>query len=206
MAGAAVALVLAVVVVGDLGRGGNGSDEGAGGAAFDDRSMQLESASEADAGDDGEEAPATAPSAADRENIKRSEAPDEASAFGANLEPCPVESAGGGTGAGDAGGPATAPAPPAEPAPSPAPEEPASADCVPAAANQAQASAAEDLADELREGAAEGGGADEKAAPSAADDQGVSMTTVVEIVLGGALVALVLGIVAEAALRRRRAA
>jgi hypothetical protein len=201
MAGAAVALVLAVVVVGDLG-GGDSGDEGAGRFAFDDV-LQRESASEAGSGEYDAEAPAAATSGQlPAEMLDGQNSPDTRGNFESGAQPCPAESAGGtGTDAGGAGAPGTAP----EPAASPSLDEAASADCAPIAANQADATAAEDLADELREGAAEGGGGAEPATPSSDDGDGISAVTVVEIVLGGALLALVFGIIAEAALRRRRA-
>jgi hypothetical protein len=211
LAGAAVAVVLAVVLVGDLGGigGSMGEDEGAAGGDSTERSMGL-AASGQESADDAAAPAAT--SAAERDAASAPMQADETAAFGA-ADPCPVTAdstsgggTGGGTGAGGAGGPVTAATPTAElpvSSPQPTPDASAFAECVPVAADLTTESGATGAAAELRDGdQAEGSQA---AASTTDEDGGVSTLTVLEIVLAGALVALLGGIGVELLLRRRRA-
>ncbi|MGH7607929.1 MAG: hypothetical protein ACREME_11375, partial [Gemmatimonadales bacterium] len=209
LTGAAVAAVLAVLVVGDLGGiGGGNSDDQAGGGQFAERSAQLESTGEGDTSADGAQAPAaTSLPEADEAAVGANRAsPSDTAGFAGEAESCPVAAdsgTGGGTGAGGAGGPASAASPTAERVPTPSPAI-ALSDCPPIAGGEIPETEAPEAAAELRDSEAVEGG--QAAASPAGEDGGVSPLTVLEIVLAGALVALLGGIAIEVTLRRRRAA
>lgn len=220
LATAGVALTLAVLVVGDLGGVGGGMNDGVdeGGGARQGTELQM---SDADTNRGSDAAPAPAASGAAEESAadganRSSPANPEAQAGGA--EACPLSNGpsqgGAGAGAGGvggAGGPVTAtdePTPTAEPAPTPSanPDVATSGDlaaCAPAVAGAPSATEAPDLAAKHDRGEFEAAPSPET---SSDDGGGMSGLTVVEIILGGVLAALIGAIAIEYTLRRWRAA
>jgi hypothetical protein len=210
LAGAAVAVALAVVVVGDLGVGGDGDGGGtaSSGGVGADRASNLESAS--DAAESGEiaGAPGATSLPEERDGADSFSGSPPAAAQQGAIAACPAaaDTAGGGTsggtGGGGVGGPATSPVPLPEPTPTPSLDPAALAECEVVGTDESTANDAPVAQNAPAEpGDASGG----EAAASLADDGGISAWTVLEIALVGALVALLIGIVAELLLRRRRA-
>jgi hypothetical protein len=193
LAGAGVALVLAVVLVGDLGVVGRG-----GGRSESDESRQAAEfrATDSDSNDAAGGAPAAAATGAAEEyaTVGADRAsPDDLAASGEKTEVCPSS-------AGEVGDAASSPT--LEPAPV-APSAGELAACAPAAAEIAPETGTPVNADLFRKGEE-----DEVAAPAdstSQEDGGVSPLTLMEIFLGGALVALVGAIGIEYVLRRRAA-
>jgi hypothetical protein len=209
LAGAAVAVALAVVVVGDLGVGGDGDGGGtasSGGAVGADRSSNLESAGDADESAEmaGAAAATTLPEEGDGADSFASSPPGAAQQGG--IAACPAAadvtggtSGGAGSGVGGVGGPAASPVPPAEPTPTPTLDPATLAMCDEIAAAQKTAT---DPAVVHVDGPFEAASGSEAAA---SEEGGVSAVTILEIVLAGALVALLIAIGAELLSRRRGA-
>ena len=199
LAGAGVALVLAVVLIGDLGVVGNGDGSRAEtGALRQAAEIQTNDFDNSDAAG-GAAAPAASGAAENRATIGADRAsPDDVAASEEKTETCPSI-------AGDVGDAASSPPP--EPAAG-APSAGELAACAPTADAPAAAEIAPDTgtppatADLLRNGEE-----DEVAGPAESTSQGggVSTLTVLEIILGGALLALAGGIGIEYVLRRRAA-
>lgn len=195
LAGAGVALVLAVVLVGDLASMGDGDSGLDGGGTRQSAEFQMSNSDTGDAAGAGAPEPAATGAAEDNAAIGAERAsPDELAASAENADACPSS-------AGEARDATTAP-PAAEPAPSAASADGSSA-CAPAVENVAPEAetpvGVEPLsADEDRAGAV---------APAAdsEEDSGVSALTLVEIILAGGFVALAGGIGIEYLLRRRAA-
>jgi len=223
LAGAAVAVVLAVVLVGDLtvGGGGGASREAGSQPAEESRLAQIPGAT--DTSKSGESGAYAQPSGNADSSTSHSNARAAAPCAPAGV-PAATGSAAGGA-AGGAGGPASgggtsggngsietpAGTAPPEPAPTstPSPQSPnIAATCgdasgsvvAPVAPTTASPSAAD-----TRLGAA-GNAATTPAASESNEDGGASTLRVAEIVLAATLLAIMSGIVLEAALRRRRIA
>jgi hypothetical protein len=192
-----------VVVVGDLGGvggGDNGRDES--GASRQAAELQMMDS-------DGEGAAGGAPAATNVAEEYGGDAADRASpdALAApreNSDSCPPEeetSGGAPANAGGAGGSFAGPTLPLSPTSQIAPSGPSGGDvpaCAPSVADIVPDAESPASAEPLREG--------EVATPAEAasqDDGSVSTLTIIEIVLAGALVALVGGIAVEYMLRRR---
>jgi hypothetical protein len=212
MASAAIAVVLAVVVIGDVSEGGNGV--GGDGARLESASESrdtTELAAGADAEQANDEPDAAAPAATGIGEQYDARATDEVapSTPAENLSAaCPAF---GDQMAADAGASAATPAPNATPQPAPsatvdsnfgsggAGAGPATGICdeKSIAANQDSGSASPPAAITDDE-------APDAAALSAGDDDSISTLRVIEIVLAGSLIVLVAGVAADFALRRRR--
>jgi hypothetical protein len=219
LASAGVAVVLAVLVIGDLSDVGGGSDSAR--QAADDTSGQyqmLEELSAAEAGTDQGESGAAVPAPAITESAQQLEpqapAADAAtSAAGTDGASCPPEAAAAPTeaGAGGAGGGAGGPAEPTEATPTPQPAPTATSDVTGLAATGCQAqpiagAAAPTTSVPDPEAARDTSGETESTQGGAETegDGDVSTLRVLEIVLGGTLVALLAVTVLELTLRRRR--
>ena len=198
LAGAGVALALAIVVVGDFASMGGGDRASDGVGMRQAAEIQTNDFDNSDAAG-GAAAPAASGAAEDRATIGADRAsPDDVAASEEKTETCPSS-------AGDAGDAASSP-PPEPPAGAPSAGELAA--CAPTADAPAAAEIAPDAgtppanADLSRNGEE-----DEVAGPAESTSQGggVSTLTVLEIVLGGALLALAGGIGIEYVLRRRAA-
>ena len=198
LAGAGVALVLAVVLIGDLGVVGNGDGSREETGALRQAAELRTTDSDNDAAG-GAPAPAATGAAEQYATIGADRSsPDDLAASEEKTETCPSS-------AGDAGDAASSPPP--EPAAG-APSAGELAACAPTADAPAAAEIAPDAgtppanADLSRNGEE-----DEVAGPAESTSQGggVSTLTVLEIVLGGALLALAGGIGIEYVLRRRAA-
>ena len=193
LAGAGVALVLAVVLIGDLGVVGNGDGSRAETGALRQAAELRTTDSDNDAAG-GAPAPAATGAAEDSATIGADRtSPEELAASAEKTETCPSS-------AGDAGDAASSPPP--EPAAG-APSAGELAACAPTAAEIAPDAGTPPANADLSRNGEE----DEVAGPAESTSQGggVSTLTVLEIILGGALVALAGGIGIEYVLRRRAA-
>lgn len=201
LASGAVAIVLAVVLIGDLsGVGGNGDQVGGG-----DQEQAATAEFRAEGDETAEEALAPADMAADEGETggaERDAAPSPATGQNATAS-CPTANAAGGAaaGAGAAGTPGLATSPSATPTPVDAEVLRACEEAAAAAAGAAETAtpAVEDSPWIVDEG--------EQAEAAAASDGGADISTVraAEIVLGVSLAALLGALVVESLLRRRRA-
>ena len=207
LAGAGVALVLAVVLVGDLGVVGNdGGSREETGALRQAAEFRMTDSDSNDAGA-GAPAPGATGAAEEYATIGADQAsPDDLAASADNAEACSSAAAGGGAGEQVTATPEAEPTPestlPAAAVPSLRPAGEA-VECAPVAANVAPEQESPAAGEAMRDS-----GEDEiAAAPEsvANDDGGVSTLTVVEIILAGGLVALVGAIGIEYMLRRRAA-
>jgi len=191
LAGAGLAVALAVVLIGDLGvvGSGDGSRDETGAPRQAAELRMAEYDTEQDAG--GAPAPAATGAVGENAPLGVDQAsPDDVAMSGEKTEACPSS-------AGQARDAAAAP----EPAPS-APSAGELAACAPAAAEIAPDAGTPANADALRDDGDEGEVAAAPESPSGGGD-GVSTLTVIEIILSGGLVALVGGIGIEYILRRR---
>jgi Putative zinc-finger len=223
LASAGVAVVLAVVVIGDLSDVGGGSDSAR--QAADDTAGQfqmLEERSAAEGESDQAETGAIVPvPEATGADDATDGAPADACPPGAAAAPTDAASTAGGAGGpastggagagagGGAGGTAGSPAATPIPQPPATPTPDLSAEMLSRCAEQPIAGAVAPTTsapdpEAARDTAAEGQSA--QGALEAADDGGMSTLRILEIVLGGALIALLAGTLLELALRRRRAA
>ena len=193
LAGAGVALVLAVVLIGDLGVVGNGDGSREETGALRQAAELRTTDSDNDAAG-GAPAPAATGGAEQYATIGADRAsPDDHAASEERTETCPSS-------AGDAGDAASSPPP--EPAAG-APSAGELAACAPTAAEIAPDAGTPPANADLSRNGEE----DEVAGPAESTSQGggVSTLTVLEIILGGALLALAGGIGIEYVLRRRAA-
>jgi hypothetical protein len=218
LAGAAVAVALAVVLVGDLTFGdGNGSDQReAGSQPATESRMAVESGLARDA-----------EKYAAEDQTQEGLAPLSSPAANAGAAaPCPPAvvpapatngaetggaggAAGGGVGGAGETPPATATPEPAPPQTSPPPNVQATPPAAAAMCGDASGGAAAPVTPQTPQFSPAGPGTAENAARAASavnDDGGISTLRVAEIVLAAILVAILAGIVLEAALRRRRVA
>ncbi len=202
LASAAVAVVLAVVVIGDLsdeGNGGNGEREAA--------SEQAGARTTAEFGAGGEEPAATNHSDLDAQADNRNSSVTPVPPAESATASCPPSGEAGPASGGGIGGPV---APGATPSVTPSAETPpesaaaeAGAACDDTAAGAAARSATatpEDSAPATDEGVA-----GEALAAASDDGGGVSALRVLELALAGSLVALLTAVVVEFALRRQKA-
>jgi anti-sigma factor RsiW len=228
LAGAAVAVVLAVVLIGDLtvGGGGGASREAGSQPAEESRLAQIPGAT--DTSKSGESGAYAQPSGNADSSTIQSNARAAAPCAPAGVPPATGSAAGGA--AGGAGGPASGggtsagngstetpagtatPARPAgtatrEPAPTstPSPQSPNAAICGDTSGGAAAPVAPVTSSVDAQRGT-QGSEQATRAASGVNEDGGISTLRVVEIVLAAILIAMLAGIALEAALRRRRVA
>ncbi len=211
MASAALAVVLAVVVIGDLGEGSNGA--GGDGARLESASEstdppELAAAADAEQASDERDPAAPAATGIGEQYDARATDEDAPSTPAENLSAaCPAF---GDQMAAGAGASAATPAPNATPQPAPAATANSNLN------NGIGAGPATEICDEKSIAANQNSGsasppaaitddeAPDAAALSAGDDDSISTLRVIEIVLAVSLIVLLAGVAADLALRRRR--